>query len=297
MIQDAAIIGNGPAGLSAALYLLRAGFSVTVIGQDNGALEKAGYIENYFGLGTPKTGHQLVEDGKAQVLRLGGQLLRDQVVGITWDGDFLVDTSRSQLTARSILLTTGTSRKVTPIDQLDRLEGRGVSYCAICDAFFFKGRPVALLGEGEYALHELKELLPITGPVTILTNGLTPSVDFPPHVAICQSPIRRLVGKEKLEAVEFSDGSLLNVDALFVALGTAKGSDLARKLGIRLEDNRIVVNEQMATPLPGVFAAGDCTGGIYQISIAVGEGARAALSAIHFLREKKENAISFRTQC
>ena len=92
MIQDAAIIGNGPAGLSAALYLLRAGFSVTVIGQDNGALEKAGYIENYFGLGTPKTGHQLVEDGKAQVLRLGGQLLRDQVVGITWDGDFLVDT-------------------------------------------------------------------------------------------------------------------------------------------------------------------------------------------------------------
>lgn len=293
MIQDAAIIGNGPAGLSAALYLLRAGFSVTVIGQDNGALEKAGYIENYFGLGTPKTGHQLVEDGKAQVLRLGGQLLRDQVVGITWDGDFLVDTAGGQLTARTILLTTGTSRKIAPIDQLDRLEGRGVSYCAVCDAFFFREKPVALLGDGEYALHELKELLPITGPVTVCTNGLSPSVEFPPKVTVRREPIRRLVGEERLEAVEFSDGSILPVEALFVALGTAKGSDLARKLGIRLEDNRIVVNEQMATPLPGVFAAGDCTGGIYQISIAVGEGARAALSAIRFLRENQPGESSF----
>ena len=100
---------------------------------------------------------------------------------------------------------------------------------------------MALLGDGEYALHELKELLPITGPVTVCTNGLSPSVEFPPEVTVCREPIRRLVGEERLEAVEFSDGSILPVEALFVALGTAKGSDLARKLGIRLEDNRIVV--------------------------------------------------------
>src|SRR5699024_8516097 len=141
---------------------------------------------------------------------------------------FLVDTAGGQLTARTILLTTGTSRKMAPIDQLDRLEGRGVSYCDVCDAFFFREKPVALLGDGEYALHELKELLPITGPVTVCTNGLSPSVEFPPKVTVRREPIRRLVGEERLEAVEFSDGSILPVEALFVALGTAKGSDLAR---------------------------------------------------------------------
>ncbi|NCB93079.1 MAG: NAD(P)/FAD-dependent oxidoreductase [Clostridia bacterium] len=283
-MKDVIIIGSGPAGLSAALYVLRAGFSVTVIGKDNGALERAESIENYFGLDHPLSGHELIETGKKQVANLGGEILRDEVVGIAWDGDYTVSTAHNKIQTRSIILTTGTSRKSAKIKNLDKLEGYGVSYCAICDAFLYRERDVAVLGNGEYALHEVSELLNIVGHVTLLTNGTEPMVEFPSEVDIITTPIDELTGEKSLESIRFSDGSTLETACLFVALGTAKGSDFARKLGIQLDDERIVVNEQMDTGLPGVFAAGDCIGGILQVSVAVGEGAKAALSCIRFLR-------------
>lgn len=283
-MKDVVIIGSGPAGLSAALYILRAGYSVTVIGKDNGALERAESIQNYFGLEHPLSGHELVETGKKQVTVLGGEVLQDEVVGIAWDGDYTVSTVNNKIQTKAIILTTGTSRKKMKIKNIDRLEGFGVSYCAICDAFLYKGRDVAVLGNGDYALHEVKELLDIVGHVTLLTNGLEPAVEFPPEVTIITTPVEELTGEKILETIRFTDGTSLEAACLFVALGTAKGSDLARKLGIRLEDERIVVNEQMDTGLPGVFAAGDCIGGILQVSVAVGEGAKAALSCIRYLR-------------
>lgn len=283
-MSDVVIIGNGPAGLSAALYILRAGFSVTVVGKDNGALSKAEKIENYFGLERPISGNELIEIGKKQVQSLGGKLLQDEVVSIRWDGDYTVVTATQDLPAKAILLTTGSSRKTIKIKNLDRLEGFGVSYCAVCDAFLHRGRPVAVLGNSEYALHEVRELLPITGKVTLLTNGKTPEVEFPSEVDIITTPIAELKGEEVLEEIILQDQTSLQVSCLFVALGTAKGSDLARKLGIPIEDNRIVVNENMDTALPGVFAVGDCIGGILQVSTAVGEGAKAALSCIRYLR-------------
>lgn len=283
-MNDVVIIGSGPAGLSAALYILRAGFTVTVIGKDNGALEKAESIQNYFGLEHPISGHELVEIGKKQVRDLGGTILQDEVVGIKWDGNYAVSTVNEVIPARAIILTTGTSRRRMKIKNIDRLEGYGVSYCAICDAFLYRGRDVAVLGNGEYALHEIQELINITGQITLLTNGLEPAADFPPKVNIITTPLEELTGEQYLESIRFQDGTSLETACLFVALGTAKGSDLARKLGIRLEDERIIVNEQMDTGLPGVFAAGDCIGGILQVSVAVGEGAKAALSCIRYLR-------------
>lgn len=283
-MNDVVIIGSGPAGLSAALYILRAGFSVTVIGKDNGALEKAESIQNYFGLERPMSGHELVEIGKKQVRELGGTILQDEVVGIKWDGNYTVSTVNTEISAKAIILTTGASRKRMKIKSLDQFEGYGVSYCAICDAFLYRGREVAVLGNGEYALHEIQELINITGPITLLTNGMEPAADFPPQVNIITTPLAELTGDQYLESIRFQDGTSLKTSCLFVALGTAKGSDLARKLGIRLEDERIVVNEQMDTGLPGVFAAGDCIGGVLQVSVAVGEGAKAALSCIRYLR-------------
>lgn len=283
-MNDVVIIGSGPAGLSAALYILRAGFSVTVIGKDNGALEKAESIQNYFGLERPMSGHELVEIGKKQVRELGGTILQDEVVGIKWDGDYTVSSVNTEISAKAIILTTGASRKRMKIKSLDQFEGYGVSYCAICDAFLYRGREVAVLGNGEYALHEIQELINITGPITLLTNGMEPAADFPPQVNIITTPLAELTGDQYLESIRFQDGTSLKTSCLFVALGTAKGSDLARKLGIRLEDERIVVNEQMDTGLPGVFAAGDCIGGVLQVSVAVGEGAKAALSCIRYLR-------------
>ena len=276
-MNDVVIIGSGPAGLSAALYILRAGFSVTVIG-------KAESIQNYFGLERPMSGHELVEIGKHQVRELGGTILQDEVVGIKWDGDYTVSTVSTEISAKAIILTTGTSRKRMKIKNLDRLEGYGVSYCAICDAFLYRGKEVAVLGNGEYALHEVQELMNITGPITLLTNGMELAADFPSSVTVITTPLEELTGEQYLESIRFQDGTSLETSCLFVALGTAKGSDLARKLGIRLEDERIVVNEQMDTGLPGVFAAGDCIGGVLQVSVAVGEGAKAALSCIRYLR-------------
>ena len=214
-MQDVVIIGSGPAGLSAALYMLRGGFSTTVIGKDNGALEKAEKIENYFGLERPLSGHELIENGRTQVQRLGGTLLQDEVVGISWNGNYLISTASTQIEARAIILTTGTSRKTMKIKNLAQLEGHGVSYCAVCDAFLYRGESVAVLGNGEYALHEVQELLPIVDSVTLLTNGLEPSVDFPPEVTIIQTPVLELVGTDALEAVCLEDGTQIHPACLF----------------------------------------------------------------------------------
>ena len=215
-MQDVVIIGSGPAGLSAALYMLRGGFSTTVIGKDNGALEKAEKIENYFGLERPLSGHELIENGRTQVQRLGGTLLQDEVVGISWNGNYLISTASTQIEARAIILTTGTSRKTMKIKNLAQLEGHGVSYCAVCDAFLYRGESVAVLGNGEYALHEVQELLPIVDSVTLLTNGLEPSVDFPPEVTIIQTPVLELVGTDTLEAVCLEDGTQIHPACLFM---------------------------------------------------------------------------------
>lgn len=227
-MKNVVIIGSGPAGLSAALYILRAGFSVTVVGKDNGALEKAESIQNYFGLEKPITGNELVEIGKRQVLDLGGEIVQDEVVGITWDGDYTIYGVKEKWQARAIILTTGASRRKNKIKNLEKLEGYGVSYCAVCDAFLYRGRQVAVLGNSEYALHEVNELLPIVGGVTLLTNGLEPEVEFPAEVEMIKEKISELEGEQFLEAIRFEDGSSLEVPCMFVALGTAKGSDLAR---------------------------------------------------------------------
>ena len=291
-MKDAVIIGAGPAGLSAALYILRAGFSVTVIGTDHSSLKMAEKIENYFGLEEPISGEALLERGRNQVITLGGTFIEEEVVGIAWNGSFSTSTSNQTIDSKAIILATGAPRNKVKIPHLPELEGKGVSYCAVCDAFFYRGKDVAVLGNGEYALHEAQESLPMASHVTILTNGLEPQVDFPKEMDVIPTPIRQLNGDTSLKGVAFEDNTTLEISGLFVALGTANGSDLAKKLGLLLENDKIVVDDSMATALPGVFAAGDCIGGILQVSTAVGEGAKAGISAIKFLREQKKKSLS-----
>lgn len=285
-MKDVLIIGNGPAGLSAALYILRAGLSAAIIGKDDGSLAKAEKIENYFGLHMGLTGAELIGAGKKQVVGLGGELINDEVLSVSWDGHFTIDARSNQYQARAVIFATGSARKTPKIPGLSMMEGKGVSYCAVCDAFFYRGKEVAVLGNGEYALHEALELLPLVKSVTLLTNGKDLQAEFPEEILIRNAPISSLQGDPLLDEVQFSDGTVLKVSGLFVAIGSASAVDLARKVGALTEGNRIVVNENMETSVPGLFAAGDCIGGVLQVSVAVGEGAKAALGAIGFIRKQ-----------
>ena len=173
-MTDVIIIGSGPAGVSASLYARRAGLSVEVLSKGTGALEKAELIENYYGFPEPVSGAELASRGIAGARRLGVLFKEAEVVWIGMDDTlthFVVETTTEKIETRSIILATGAARQSLPIPGLRELEGKGVSYCAICDAFFYRKKPVVVLGGGEYALHEAQVLLPVASSVTLCTNG------------------------------------------------------------------------------------------------------------------------------
>lgn len=280
------IIGDGPAGASAALYALRGNIDTTVISKGYGALEKAHAIENYYGLATPLPGKELHDLGVSQVRKLGADIVSKEVVGISFDGKFKIMTADEEFSADALIIATGTSRKVPRIKGIADFEGLGVSYCAVCDGFFHRGKDVAVLGSGKYALHEAQALLPIAGSVTVLTDGNSPEVEFPSEIKVDERKISHLDGSPMaLSTVVFDDSSSMTISGLFIAQGSASSTDLARKVGIATDSNKIVVDENMATNIPGIFACGDCTGGLLQVSKAVYDGATAGNSVVKYLRE------------
>lgn len=278
------IVGNGPAGVSASLYIKRGGADVQIIGKDMGALGKAEKIENYYGFKDGITGEELIKTGIIQAKNLGVEVINDEVVGISYDGNFIVKTKQDEYKSDALIMATGTARKAPAIKGLSELEGRGVSYCAVCDAFFYRGKDVAILGNGEYALNEANEIANVANSVTILTNGKNSEADFGEYKVI-NTEIAELKGEERLEKVLFKDKTEINVSGVFVAVGTASTSDLARKIGAFIENNKIVVNDKMETNIPGLFAAGDCTGNMLQVAKAVYEGAVAGTEALKFVRK------------
>lgn len=289
-MSDVLIIGYGPAGISAALYALRSKLSVLLVGKDQGALEKAHLIENYYGLEKTLTGAELAEVGKKQALALGAEIANDELTDLFFDGNEFVATGlKGEYRGRACVMATGSARRKQPLPGLAEMEGHGVSYCAVCDAFFYREKNVAVLGSGEYALHECNELLPVVGSVTLLTNGAEPTANFSEKINIDKRPLKALLGKDTLEGVLFEDGSDTKIDGLFVALGSASAMDLARKAGAAFENGNAVLDKDFMTTVPGLYAAGDCTGGTLQVAVAVGEGAVAGLAAIKYLREQSKN--------
>jgi len=285
---DALIIGHGPAGCSAALYLCRAGKRVAVVGKDRGALGKAELIENYYGLPQAMRGQDLVSAGRRQCAALGARMLKDEVLSLDWleDGTFaaLLAGMGEPIEAKTALLATGKVTHIPNIEGIRDFEGKGVSYCAVCDAFLYRGREVAVLGGGAYARHEMEELLPLAKNVTLFTHGAEPQFDPPPEVKGRTGRLLRLYGETTLAAAELEDGRRQDLQGLFVALGAASAGDLARKLGLKLKNNAVPVGPTQETTLPGLFAAGDCTGSFAQVAFAVAEGAKAGLGMIAYLR-------------
>lgn len=154
------IIGSGPAGISAALYAVRAGVDTTVLTKGPGALHRAEKIENYYGFAEPVSGAELERRSIENAKRLGVRFVTAEAVGLTYTDKLTVETVDKNYPADAVILATGASRAVPRIPGLAGLEGHGVSYCAACDAFFYRGKDVAVLGSGEYALHEVQALLP-----------------------------------------------------------------------------------------------------------------------------------------
>ena len=281
------IIGSGPAGVSAALYTARAGIDTTVLTRGPGALARAEGIENYYGVPGPVSGAELERRGIEGAKAVGVQFVEAEAVGLTFTDKLTVETLSGDYPADAVILATGASRAAPPIPGLKALEGHGVGYCATCDAFFYRGKDVAVLGSGEYALHEASALLPLAKSVTLLTGGAPLTAEFPPEIALCTEKVEAILGEEagKVTGVRLAGGRELPLDGVFVALGVAGSTALARKLGAEVDGNRIVVDEHMMTTVPGLFAAGDCTGGLLQVAKAVYEGAMAGNEAAKALRK------------
>jgi len=289
-LNDIIIIGGGPAGASAALYTARAGMRTLIIHKGGGALDKAEKVDNFYG-NPGITGPALIETGLNHATEMGAKIAHGEVVKIQRDitsGHFTVETTNETYTAQALLLATGTSRITPAIPGLSTYEGKGVSHCAICDAFFYRGKDVAVLGSGPYAISEANELLPHVKSLTILTNGAEPPTPLPPEVIIRKEKIRELTGDTRLNAIILEpDGETVPINGLFIALGVAGATELARKAGALTENNAVLIDENMQTIVPGLWAAGDCTGGMKQIAKAVYEGAVAGTSIVNYLRGAK----------
>ena len=283
-MSNIVIIGSGPAGVSAALYTARAGVDTTVLTRGPGALDRAELIQNYYGFAAPISGAELERQGIEGAKAVGVKFVTTEAVGLTYTNKLTVETLDGDYPADAVVLATGASRATPRIPGLAGLEGHGVSYCATCDAFFYRGKDVAVLGHGNYAVHEAQVLLPVAKSVTLLTDGNEPRAQIPETIKVNTAKINKINGSTLIDSIEFEDADEQKINGLFVAVGVAGSADLARKLGVALNGRNIAVNETMQTNLPGLYAAGDCTGGMLQIAKAVHEGAIAGREVIKYVK-------------
>lgn len=287
-MYDVIVIGSGPAGISASIYLKRAQKNVCIITDGNSALKRTNKIENYYGI-VSISGEDLYNTGVEQAEKLEISIVKDEVTNISFEKHFIVRTVNSEYEAKYVVIATGTNRAAPKVKGIKEFEGKGISYCAICDGFFYKDKNVAVVGSGNYAIHEAETLKLIANSVTILTNGQKmienrDAADF----EVDETPIREFRGDNVIKEVKFENNNTKAIDGVFIAIGTASSVDLARKIGAVIKGNNIVTNENMQTTVRGLYACGDCTGGLLQVNKAVYEGAVAALDIIKNLNSNNE---------
>jgi len=284
-MYDIIIIGAGPAGISASLYAKRAGANVLVLYYGESNLDKAETIENYYGFEYGIDGKTLYENGIEQAKNLGIEVRNEEVLHIEKVEDFTVNTTKGEYKSKSVIISTGNKKLRPNIKGVLQFEGKGISYCAICDGFFYRGKNVVVIGNGEFALNEANDLKNIANNVKILTNGL--EMETSSDYEIVTKKIKEIHGEERVKSIEFEDGEQLEVDGIFIALGKAGGSDFAKKMGVMLEKDNIKVDENMKTNIEGLYSCGDVTGGLLQVCKAVYDGARAGLDSAKYIRRKE----------
>lgn len=305
MKYDVIIVGAGPAGISAALYAGRANLKVLVLYYGESQLEKAHRIENYYGFEEGISGSQLYKNGIKQAENLGIDVLNSEVMNIeavSMDSFPLygVKTTAEEYTAPVVILATGNKKLKPNVPGITELEGKGVSYCAVCDGFFYRRKKVCVIGDKRYALQEALHLANIAESVTILTNGKDDemkallaqegtgiSEEAVAKIHVDSRKITGILGEQKVSGVAFAEGEKLEADGVFVALGEAGGADFAKKIGLSMNGDSIASDDKMQTNAKGIYSCGNVNGGLLQVSKAVYEGAVAGLSAVEYLRGQK----------
>ena len=225
---DIIIIGAGPAGITASLYAKRAGKKVLVLYYDKSNLEKGEKIENYYGFENGIEGKTLYENGIKQAQNLGVDVKKEEVLNIMkQEHDFVVETENNKYQAKAVVISTGSKRAKPNIDGITKFEGKGISYCAICDGFFYRNKNVAVLGDGKFALKEADDLKNLVNKITILTNGKKSEIFS--EYDVKSKKIKQICGDIKIRKIEFEDGSFLEVDGLFIACGMARRNGFCKK--------------------------------------------------------------------
>ena len=280
---DLIIVGAGPAGISAGLYAKRANTNVLILYNGESNLEKAEKIDNYYGFENGISGKDLYEIGIKQAQNIGIKVKKEEVIHIEQSlNGFEIKTTENSYESRALIIATG-NKKIRPsIKGINEFEGKGVSYCAICDGFFYRNKNVVVIGNGEFAINEANILKNIANNVKILTNGL--EMLQKTNIEVSKGKIKEIKGGLRVQEVVFEDDSTIEVDGVFVALGEAGGADFAKKIGVLTNNDNIVVDEKMKTNVKGLFACGNANGGLLQVSKAVYEGAVAGLSASNYLK-------------
>lgn len=286
-MYDAIVIGAGPAGISASLYLKRANKNVLVLYHGESQLEKAHKIDNFYGFAGGISGKDLYQNGINQAKALGIEVMDKEVLSIQMNEnmEYNVKTNDILYSSKVIILATGNKKLKPNINGIDKFEGAGISYCAICDGFFYRKKPVVVIGNGPYAISEAEELLNVTSDVKILTNGLP--LEEKTDIFVDTRKISEILGDARVSGILFEDGEAIDTKGVFIALGEAGGADFAKKLGIMMENDTIIVDSDMKTNIPGVYACGNLVGGLLQINKAAYEGAKAGLDAIKYINEKR----------
>jgi thioredoxin reductase (NADPH) len=305
-VRDVIIIGSGPAGYTAAIYTARANLRPVIFEgavTAGGALMNTTEVENFPGFAEAVMGPDLMESMRAQAERFGAQLVRDDVTEMSLTGPVktVTDGSGTTWSARTVILAMGSAYRQMGLPDEKRLSGHGVSWCATCDGFFFRGQDIAVIGGGDSAVEEATFLTKFADSVTIVhrrdelraSKIMAGRAMANPKIRFAwNSAVEAITGQDKVTGVTLRDTltgatRLLPVTGVFVAIGHDPRNELIKGV-VDLDEHGYVKvqGRSTATNVPGVFAAGDLVDHTYRQAVtAAGSGCAAALDAEHHLRD------------
>jgi thioredoxin reductase (NADPH) len=293
---DIVILGTGPAGLQAAIHAARRKVAVLLLGKQTKSSLYHAHVENFcciFNI----AGEDMLRVGLDQALRFGSDIWEEDVLKVSQIGDlFEIKTeSGRMIRCKSLIIATGAQRNKLGVPGEKELLGRGVSYCVECDANFFRGQDVAVVG-GESAavggaltlLHDSKSVHLVFEKLDVV-DVLREEIQNSAAIFHEGTKVKEITGENEVEGLVLEDGSKIPVSGVFIELGAKGVMELATTLGILLDDDAkyIRTNKKQETNVPGVYAAGDICGPPWQMAKAVGEGCVAGLEAAGYAKKLK----------